>query len=139
MNRYIYDDQLALIGEPPVIGFGSDAFCVSEIMRDVANDLIKRHHYSKRIVSNSKHHLGVFQDGRLLGVLQYGYAMNPASADSVVKGTATDEYLELNRMWLSDVLPRNSESRALSLSIKFLRKRAPKVKWIQSFADERCG
>ena len=49
-----------------------------------------------------------------------------------------DEYLELNRMWLDDVAPRNSESRALSYAIKVIRASYPKIKWIQSFADERC-
>ena len=65
--------------------------------------------------------------------------MNPASADSVVAGTAMNEYLELNRMWLDDIAPRNSESRALAASIRLIRRVRPAVKWIQSFADERCG
>src|SRR3546814_261925 len=53
--------------------------------------------------------------------------------------SAVDEYLELNRMWLSDEAPRNSESRAISYAIKYIKRACPKVKWIQSFADERCG
>jgi len=40
-------------------------------------------------------HLGVYMNGVLIGILQYGYAMNPASCGSVVKDTAMDEYLEL--------------------------------------------
>lgn len=42
-------------------------------------------------------------------------------------------------MWLSDALPRNSESKALSFAIKLIKRIEPKVAWIQSFADERCG
>ena len=53
--------------------------------------------------------------------------------------TVQGEYLELNRMWLSDVAPRNSESRAISYAIKYIRRACPSVAWIQSFADERCG
>lgn len=75
----------------------------------------------------------------MVGVLQYGYAMNPASMASVVKTTKIDEYLELNRMWLSDEAPNNSESKAISYSIKYIKNRFPKIKWIQSFADERCN
>jgi hypothetical protein len=56
-----------------------------------------------------------------------------------VTGAGMDEYLELNRMWLDDAAPRNSESRALAASIRFIRRARPAVKWIQSFADERCG
>lgn len=46
--------------------------------------------------------------------------------------------MELNRMWLSDEAPRNSESRAISYAIKYIRRACPTVAWIQSFADERC-
>lgn len=42
-------------------------------------------------------------------------------------------------MWLDDFAPHCSESRALSYAIKFIRRKYPKIKWIQSFADERCG
>lgn len=75
----------------------------------------------------------------MLGVLQYGYAMNPASCGSVVVGTELNQYLELNRMWLDDKAPRNSESMAISYSIKYINSKFKKIKWIQSFADERCG
>ena len=64
--------------------------------------------------------------------------MNPASGASVVSGTSIENFLELNRMWLDDKAGRNSESQAISCSIKYIKHRYPRVKWIQSFADERC-
>jgi len=137
--QYIYDSQSELFGSRRVIGFGDDYFCVREISRDKANEIIKNNHYSGKFYNATYLHLGVFVDDCLLGVLQYGYAMNPASQDSVVAGTKIDEYLELNRMWLHDALPKNSESRAIAFSIKIIRRAFPKIKWIQSFADERCG
>ena len=43
-------------------------------------------------------------------------------------------------MTFDSVLPRNNESRAISMSIKLLRKYAPQIKWIISFADAcSCG
>lgn len=132
-------DQLALFGAAPVIGFGSPVFQVREIPRNQANAIIRRHHYSHKVVNNAYVHLGVFIAGELYGVLQFGYAMNPASAGSVVEGTGNDQYLELNRMWLDDFAPRNSESRAISYAIRYIRRAWPKVRWLQSFADERCG
>ena len=50
-----------------------------------------------------------------------------------------DQYLELNRMWIADGVGEYPESRAISYSIKFIKRKFPKIKWIQSFADERCG
>jgi len=139
MSGYLFSDQGMMFGAREVVGFGDAAFMVREIPRDVANAVIVANHYSGKFYSASYVHLGLFIDGTMVGVLQYGYAMNPASADSVVAGTMMSEYLELNRMWIDDIAPRNTESRAISYSIKFIRGRLPKIKWIQSFADERCG
>ena len=134
----IYDNQQTLFGAREIIGFGSDDFYVKEIERKLANDLIVKNHYSKKFYNATYIHLGVFICGELLGVLQYGYAMNPASCGSVVEGTQMDEYLELNRMWLDDKAKRNSETKAISYSLRYIRSKFPKIKWIQSFADERC-
>jgi hypothetical protein len=139
MKGFIYDEQQSLFGQRDVIGFGDDAFCVKVIDRDIANDIIKKNHYSGKVYNATYIHLGVFIENSLVGVLQYGYAMNPASMGSVVEGTEIDEYLELNRMWLDDIAPKNSESKAISYSIKYIKRQYPKVKWIQYFADERCG
>ena len=136
---YIYNDQMSMFGSREIIGFGNDEFQIREIDRDLANDTIKKNHYSKKVYNATYIHLGVFMNDQFVGVLQYGYAMNPASCGSVVEGTEMNQYLELNRMWLDDSAPRNSESRALSYSFKFIRGKFPKIKWIQSFADERCG
>lgn len=139
-KNYIYADQLVLFGKQDIIGFGSKDFYIKEVKRELANKIIIEKHYSHKIYSATYIHLGVFINGELLGILQYGYAMNPASQESVVKDTKIDEYLELNRMWLDDKAPRNSESQAISYSIKYIkRKFNGKIKWIQSFADERCG
>lgn len=135
----IYDNQQTLFGAREIIGFGSDEWHVKEIERKLANDLIVKNHYSKKFYNATYIHLGVFICGELLGVLQYGYAMNPASCGSVVEGTQMDEYLELNRMWLDDKAKRNSETMAISYSLRYIRSKFPKIKWIQSFADERCG
>ena len=65
--------------------------------------------------------------------------MNPASCGSVVKGTEMDQYLELNRMWIKDNVGKYPESQAISYSVKYIKRKYPKIRWIQSFADERCG
>ena len=140
IKKYIYENQLTLFGEQEVVGFGDDKFKIKEINRKKANKIIIKNHYSHKIYNATYIHLGVFYEEELLGVLQYGYAMNPASQGSVVKDTKIKEYLELNRMWLDDKLGKNSESKAISYSIKYIKKKFKnKIKWIQSFADERCG
>lgn len=139
MKKYLYSNQETLFGEREIVGFGYNEFYVKEISKTLANKTIINNHYSKKIYNATYIHLGVFMNNEFLGVLQYGYAMNPASCSKIVKDTKMDEYLELNRMWLSDECPRNSESKSISFSLKYIRKKYPKCKWIQSFADERCG
>lgn len=137
--RYI-ERQLSLFGGiPETIGFGTSAFCVQLIDCAMARSIIRLNHYSHSVVANSDTHLGVFMDEALCGVLQFGPAMNPASGGSIVEGATVETYRELNRMWLDDSAPRNSESRAISYAVKLLRRIRPSVNWIQSFADERCG
>jgi len=139
-NSYIISAQASLYGQAECIGFGSQLFFVREIDRNTANEMIVKNHYSGKFYNATYIHLGVFYNSQLVGVLQYGYAMNPASQASVVADTKIDEYLELNRMWLSDEIPiQYAESQAISFSIKYIKRKFPKIKWIQSFADERCG
>lgn len=139
MRGYIHSAQASLYGSREIIGFGDDALSVREIERDKANAVIVKNHYSHKFYSATYIHLGVFMGETMFGVLQFGYAMNPASCGSVVTGTEQDQYLELNRMWLSDEAPRNTESAAISYAIRYIRGKFRRIKWIQSFADERCG
>lgn len=139
MQQKKFITNQTLFGQPEIVGFGSDSFYVKEIGRNLSNDTILKNHYSHKFYNGTYIHLGVYINGELLGVLQYGYAMNPASGGSVVEGTQLNNYLELNRMWLDDKAERNSESKALSYSIRYIKGKYRSVKWIQSFADERCN
>lgn len=106
----------------------------------IAIPFVKAHHYSGSVVGNSKLHFGVFLDGQLHGVMSYGPSMNKQQMIGLVEGTGWNEFMELNRMAFDSVLPRNSESRAIAMSIRLLKKYAPQVKWLISFADAcSCG
>ena len=106
----------------------------------IANELVKRVHYSGKVVQNSQLHIGVFLDGRLEGAMQFGPSLDKRKIQGLVRGTQWHEFIELNRMAFTDVLPRNSESRAIAIAMKLLKKHAPQVKWVVSFADgTQCG
>lgn len=113
---------------------------VKPIKSSIANDFVKTHHYSGKVAQNSQLHLGVFLDGVLHGVMQFGPSLDKRKIQGLVSGTLWHEFLELNRMAFDDILPRNSESRALAVAFRMIRKNAPQVKWIISFADgTQCG
>lgn len=105
-----------------------------------ARAAVKRLHYSGKTVQNSQLHLGVFYEGRLEGAMQFGPSLDKRKMLALVSGTAWNGFIELNRMAFSEKLPRNSESRALGIAMKLLRKHVPHVEWIVSFADgTQCG
>ena len=139
MKQYIYSSQSSLWGEPELLGFGSNEFYIKEIDRNLANDIIVQNHYSKKYFNNSYIHLGVFNTEDIIGVLQYGHLLNNDSIKNIVNGAQKGEAIELNRMWVKDNVGEYPESRAISYSLKYIRRKYPKIKWIQSFADERCG
>lgn len=107
--------------------------------RDAAT-LIKRVHYSGKIVQNSQLHFGVFLHGRLEGAMQFGPSLDKRKIQGLVEGTLWNGFLELNRMAFSDRLPRNSESRAISVAMRIIKKNYPHIEWVISFADgTQCG
>lgn len=124
-----------------IIGITKQNITLKMIDKSKCNNIIIKNHYSHKTATDSHTllHLGVFLDNELLGAMQYGYAMNPKSCSNLVEGTKINEYYELNRLWLNDKLPKNSESMVIGLSFKLIKKIRPKIKWIQSFADGRVG
>lgn len=105
-----------------------------------ANGIVKRLHYSGKVVPNSTLHLGVFLNGRLEGAMQFGPSINKKGSMNIVSDTSWNGFIELNRMAFSDKLPRNSESRAIGIAMRLLKKHYPQFEWVISFSDgTQCG
>ena len=113
---------------------------IKPIDKPTADKIVKKYHYSGKVVQNSNLNFGVFYNGILLGAMQFGSPMDKSKILPLVKDAKWGSVLELNRMAFSDALPRFGESRALSLAFKWIKKNAPQVEWIVSFADgTQCG
>lgn len=113
---------------------------VKVIPSKIANEFVKLHHYSGKVVQNSTLHFGAFLDDKLHGVLSYGSSLDKSKTIGLVQPTKWNEYLELNRMAFDDYLPKNSESRVISITLKLIKKNAPHIKWILSYSDGcDCG
>lgn len=113
---------------------------VRVIPAKIANPFVRRVHYSHKVATTSTLHFGAFIDGGLHGVMSFGNPMAKRTVIGLVEGTPWNGMLELNRMAFDDALPRNSESRCLSIAFRLIKKNAPHVKWILSFADAtECG
>lgn len=113
---------------------------VKPITAKAANAVVKRIHYSGKVVPNSQLHFGVFLGDKLEGAMSFGPSMDKRKTLGLVKNTGWNGFLELNRMAFSDLLPRNSESRAMAVAFRLIKKHYPHIEWIVSFSDgTQCG
>ncbi|MHB1006527.1 MAG: Mom family adenine methylcarbamoylation protein [Chloroflexota bacterium] len=102
----------------------------------VARALLERGHYLHSISAGTVLLLGVFIGERLLGVAQF--TCGSRQAHCIVEGAQARDCITLARLWLSDELPTNSESRVLAVSLRLLRKGTP-VKFVVTYADPEAG
>jgi hypothetical protein len=119
---------------------GAKDIVVRPISAQDATRIVKACHYSGKVVQNSQLHFGVFLDGKCGGAMQFGPSLDKRKMLGLVEGTGWNGFIELNRMAFSDWLPRNSESRAISVAMRLIRKSYPHIEWVVSFADgTQCG
>jgi hypothetical protein len=105
-----------------------------------AAKIVRAYHYSGKTAANSQLHFGVFLDGKCGGAMQFGPSLDKSKMLGIVKDTKWNGFLELNRMAFSDWLPRNSESRALGVALRMIKKNYPHIEWVVSFSDgTQCG
>lgn len=113
---------------------------VKPISSQDASRIVKACHYSGKVVQNSQLHFGVFLNGKCGGAMQFGPSLDKRKIQGLVEGTGWNGFIELNRMAFADWLPRNSESRAIAVAMRLIRKSYPHLEWVVSFADgTQCG
>ena len=86
-----------------------------------ANMIVEKFHYAHRAVPTSWS-FGAFFDGLLCGVLTIGKPASHSLCEGCCGERNADRVFELNRLWLSDIAPHNSESRFIGWTLRQLRK-----------------
>ena len=102
----------------------------------IAKAVLVRHHYLKSMPGGTQLALGAFVGARLQGVLTLG--VGPPMVFRLVDGAEPGDCATLSRLWLSEALPRNSESRVLGVVLRAL-KRCTSLKFLVSYADPAMG
>ena len=101
------------------------------------------YHYSGVGFKKAILNLGIFrkEDNKMVGVLQWGCSFQEnIRLDRYVKETINkNEYLELNRFSMADSEGKNSESQAISLGIKWIKKNMPHIRLLVSYAGRKEG
>ena len=92
-------------------------------------------HYSGCVPVGKLVKVGVWENGKFIGVVLFGRGASPQLGKPY--GLGQDECVELVRIALTS--HKNAVSRISALSIKFLQKANPKIRLIVSFADSLQG
>jgi len=120
-----------------IVGFECKKKEIKIVMceKDQADNIISINHYSKKPTKNSFLNLLVYYKDKISGALQIGYGIRPEINGGFKKG----EVVEFDRMWLSDEMPKFSETITLSLLNHFLKSRYKNLKAIISYSDTSVG
>jgi hypothetical protein len=88
----------------------------------------------------TKHFIGGFVDGKLIGALTLGWGTRPShTIKKLFPSLNTKDYFEIGRMAMLEEMPRNTESQFLAAVELWLKKNEPTVKVLFTWADGILG
>lgn len=125
-----------IIENNEVIGIKSKDLTLKVVDSKIVDPMVKKYHYSHKTTKNRFLSFTVNEDK---GFLQLGYGIRPNLKKSIHPLIDSDNFCEFDRMWLSDDLPKFSESQVISLLLKFIKVVYPNIKFIITYADGSVG
>jgi hypothetical protein len=121
-------------GKP--IGITNGDYTLTIADSSVVDPMVKKYHYSHKTTKNRFLSFVVNDDK---GYLQLGYGIRPQMKSKLYHKISADNFCEFDRMWLSDDLPKFSESQVISLLLKFLKVCYPQIIFVITYADGSVG
>ena len=113
---------------------------IMPIANKLGRGFVAQHHYAVISPPISKLSLGLFHRDKLVGVAIWGYGTRPKhTIKKIFPPLEVENYLELNRLCVLDSMPRNTESRFLSMMFGYIKDNFPLVKVLYSWADGLRG
>jgi len=101
-----------------------------------AMSIIVKNHYLHRKAPAS-YCFGLFDNwGSLLGVVTYGTPASPSLCKGIAGEDEKEHVVELTRLWIADITPKNAESFLIGRSLKLL---PDDVNIVVSFAEIQAG
>jgi len=102
--------------------------------------LINKFHYSKVLPKLTRYVLAHREGNEIDAVMTLGWGVRPKhTIKKLFPSLDTKDYLEIGKLCLDDVLPKNSESMFISSCLKAMKKYHPEIKLIFTWADGMLG
>lgn len=136
MRDLIYRQEL--LSRIP-IGITDGQITLTEDESGKCDEIIRQHHYSHKTTKNRFLSLQVDGIGGGYGAIQLGYGIRPKMKHTISTDIQDGNFCEFDRMWLSDDLPKFSESRAIGLLLSYIKQVHKRIKFIITYADESAG
>lgn len=135
MKDLIYSSGDLFGGKTP-IGITNGPISLVECESSIADQIVIKHHYSHKATSN-RFLSFLVNDG--MGVLQLGYGIRPTMKHTISEYIKKGNFCEFDRMWLSDEMPKFSESQVIALLLSYLKQTRREIKFVITYADESAG
>lgn len=109
---------------------------VQPVSRSVVQPLVVNHHYLHSMPAGARVCFGIYLHNDLHGAVVF--TAGARQGHKLLAAAKPQDVVTLARLWLSDELPRNSESRVLGVVLRTLRQTTD-WKLILSYADPTAG
>ena len=133
MKELIFEQ--GILGKIP-IGIRNENLMLMEANNNIVDKLVKQYHYSHK---STKNRFKSFLINKDQGFIQLGYGIRPKMKHTISQLITGDNFCEFDRMWLSDELPKNSESQVIGLLLSYIKQVYPNIKFIITYADGSVG
>jgi hypothetical protein len=108
----------------------------------VVDALVQKHHYSHKTTKNRMLSMVVLHDEYDIdpkGFIQLGYGIRPHMKHTISPHITTKNYAEFDRMWLSDDLPKFSETTVIGMLLWFIKRWNLGIDYVITYADGSVG
>jgi len=113
---------------------------IKEIDKSLAQEFIKKFHYSSTMPRINKLFIGGYIDDELVGAMTCGWGTQPkATIKKLFPSLDTTDYWEIGKFCMDDKMPKNSESNFLSKCLKHLKKYHKQIKVLYTWSDGMLG
>ena len=112
---------------------------VIRISSKIAKDYICKNHYTHGCHNAPSPCYGLIDGRDLIGVLMFATPCSENVRSSIFGKEYKDSVIELHRLHILDITPKNTESYFISRCLKLLKRDRPEIKAVISFSDESEG
>ncbi len=133
IKQLIYETMLF---DKTPIGITDGDIRIIEAESSIVDTLVIEHHYSHKATKNR---FKSFLVNDIEGFLQLGYGIRPRLKHRICNRITKENYCEFDRMWLSDNMPKFSESRVIALLLSYLKQVYPHIFYVITYADGSVG